>query len=179
MSYAEVDRAYIRHFVGFGAIFLQAEPRLENAITATQSTSDGGARPDSSTENYIKGVLYGTAAVTGTQNGVTPGPASTTGVTFATPASRGLIQIEANIATLDIIMGASKVDSGEVEVDPVRETLRLRSEGRRLAHALARMLGMKGVRADMFSASPVILDDNPFAYDNMEHWRGPTRFFTT
>ena len=42
MSFSELDRTYIRRFVGFGAIFVQAEPRLENAITAVQSTADGG-----------------------------------------------------------------------------------------------------------------------------------------
>ena len=47
----------------------------------------------------------------------------------------------------------------------------LRKEGRRLCHGLARMLGMKGVRADVFSSAPVILDDDPFAYDNLQHWK--------
>src|ERR1035438_174575 len=79
MAYSELDRTYIRHFVGYGAIFLQAEPRLENAITATQSITDAiskGSRPDSSTENYLKSLLYGTAAVCTplTPVGVTQGP---------------------------------------------------------------------------------------------------------
>jgi hypothetical protein len=167
-----MDRVYVRRYVGYGAIFLQAEPRLENAITATQSVADGGSRPDASTENNIKGMLYGVAAVTGTQVGVTPGPASTTGVTFAMPALRGLVQIEANIANQDVFLGALKADGGEVEIDAYREMVRLRQEGRRLCHQLARMLGMKGVRADIFSSSPVITDDDPFAYDNLQHWRG-------
>lgn len=172
MAYAEVDRTWIRKFVGYGAIFLQAEPRLENAITATQSVADGGGRPDSSTENYVKGILYGFAAVTGVA-GVTPGPASTTGVTFATPAVRGLIQIEQMIATQDVFLGAARADGGEVEIDPAREVARLRLEGRRLCHQLARMLGMKGVRADVFSAGPTISDEgDPFAYSDLEHWRG-------
>ena len=172
--YSETDRTYIRRYVGYGAIFLQAEPRLENAIQATMSQADGGGRPDSSTENYIKGLIYGTAAVTGTQTGVTPGSASTTGVTFATPAARGLITIESTIAQQDVFLGAMKADGGEVEIDPVREVKRLRQEGRRLAHSLARMLGMKGVRADVFSSSPVILDSDPFSFSDMESWRrGP------
>ena len=171
MAYIETDRTWIRRFVGYGAIFLQAEPRLENAITATQSTADGGARPDSSTENNIKGLIYGFAAA-GTVAGVTPGAASTTGMSFATPALRGLLAIEAAIATQDVFLGASKADGGEVEIDPAREVFRLRAEGRRLCHQLARMLGMKGVRADMFSAAPVILDDDPFSYSDLGHWRG-------
>jgi len=175
MSYAEVDRTWIRHFVGFGAIYLQAEPRLESAISATQSVADQGTRPDSSTENFIKGLLYGTAS-SGTVNGVTPGPTSTTGMAFVTPATRGMVQIESNIATQDSFLGTMKADGGEVEIDPVRETKRLRSEGRRMAHALARMLGMRGVRADMFSASPVVTDDDPFSYSDMQHWRGTPQF---
>ena len=170
--YAETDRTWIRRYVGYGSIFLQSEPRLENAITATQSIADGGSRPDSSTENNIKGIIYGFAAVTTGTSGVTPGPTSTTGITFNTPALRGLITIENAIANQDVFLGALKADGGEVEIDPAREMVRLRMEGRRLSHQLARMLGMKGVRADMFSASPVITDSDPFAYSDLEHWRG-------
>lgn len=94
---------------------------------------------------------------------------------FATPAVRGLIQIEANIAQQDLFLGAMEADN-EVKIDPVREIKRLRSEGRRLAHALARMLGMRGVRADMFSAAPVVIDDDPFSYSDMQHWRGTPQF---
>jgi hypothetical protein len=172
MAYSETDRTYIRRYCGFGAIFIQAEPRLENAILATQSQADGGTRPDSSTENYIKGLVYGYAAVTSGTAGVTPGPTDTTGTVFNTPGTRGLLQIEQNIANLDAFMGATSVDSGEAQVDSAREGARLRKEGRRLAGMLARMLGMKGVRMDVFSAAPVIDDSDPFAYSDIEHWRG-------
>lgn len=174
MAYAEVDYVWVRHFVGYGAVWIQAEPRLDNALKATQSVADGGGRPDASTENYIKGLIYGTAAVTGTQTGVVPGAVSTTGVVFATPAARGLITIESTIAQQDVFLGAMKADGGEVEIDPAREMKRLRMEGRRLCHALARMLGMKGVRADVFSSSPIILDSDPFSFSDMQSWRrGP------
>jgi len=169
MAYSETDRSWIRKYVGYGAIFLQAEPRLENAITATQSQADGGVRPDASTENYVKGLIYGFAAA-GTVAGVTPGAVSTTGVSFATPAVDGLLAIEAGLTKQSTFLGAGKVD--EVTVDPARESARLRAEGRRLCHSLARMLGMKGVRADIFASSPVIEDDDPFAYSDLEHWRG-------
>ncbi len=173
MSFSELDRTYIRRFVGFGAIFVQAEPRLENAITAVQSTADGGTRPDASTENQIKAYVYGSAAVAGVA-GVTPGGASTTGSTFVQPALRGLLQIEQAIATLDVFMGASAVDGGDTQVDTAREGARLRKEGRRLCGMLARLLGMKGVRMDVFSGSPVVYDGDPFAYSDIEHWRtGP------
>ena len=171
MAYTETDRSWIRKYVGYGAIFLQAEPRLENAILATSSAADGGTRPDSGTENNIKGLIYGYAAVTTGAAGITPGGTVQNGV-INTPAVRGLIAIEASIAQQDTFLGTSQAD--EVKVDPARERASLRKEGRRLAHALARMLGMKGVRADIFSASPVITDDDPFAYSDEMHWRsGP------
>lgn len=169
MAYSELDRTYIRRFVGYGAIFIQAEPRLENAITATQSTVDGGTRPDSSVENQIKGYVYGTAAVSG--GAVTPGGTDQS-TTFAQPALRGLLQIEAAIANLDTFMGASSVDGGDVVVDSARERASLGKQGRRLCGMLARMLGMKGVRMDVFSAGQVVLDSDPFAYSDIEHWRG-------
>lgn len=172
MALTETDRTWARRYVGFGAIFLQAEPRLEAALTNIQSVADGGARPDSSTENSVLGLIYGFAAVTSGTSGVTPGPTSRGATQFNTPALRGLITIEQSIALQDTFLGTQKADGGEVQIDPARETMRLRSEGRRLAHQLARMLGMKGVRADMFSAAPVIIDDDPFSYSDLEHWRG-------
>lgn len=57
MAWTETDRVQIRHYLGFSAIFLQADPRLELAITAVQQVSDGGARPDTSTEAYIRSIL--------------------------------------------------------------------------------------------------------------------------
>lgn len=55
--FTESDRVSIRNYLGFGALWLQADPRLENAITTVQSVADGGTRPDSSTETAIKAVI--------------------------------------------------------------------------------------------------------------------------
>jgi hypothetical protein len=63
MSWTEADRALLRHYMGFGAIFLQADPRLEAALTAVQSAADGGTRPDDSTERLIRGWLAGLARI--------------------------------------------------------------------------------------------------------------------
>lgn len=176
--YVEQDRVWVRKYVGYAAIWIQAEPRLENAITATQSIADGGSRPDSSTENYIKGVIYGFAAVTSAQAGVTPNGSAQNGA-FNTPALRGLVQIDQTIAQQDVFLGASSADGGEVEIDPVVETMRLKQEGRRLCNQLARMLGMRGVRADIFASAPKILDADPWGYaaespfhtTDLLHWR--------
>ena len=64
MAWTESDRATIRHYLGFAAIFLQADPRLELAISSVQSSSDpGGTRPDNSTETQIRGWLADLATV--------------------------------------------------------------------------------------------------------------------
>jgi hypothetical protein len=57
MAWTESDRATLRHYLGFSALFLQADPRLELAITSVQSKADGGTRPDDSTERLIRGWL--------------------------------------------------------------------------------------------------------------------------
>lgn len=57
MAFTETDRTKIRHALGFAAIFLQAEPILESAISSVQSVADGGTRPDNSTELQIKAWL--------------------------------------------------------------------------------------------------------------------------
>ncbi len=57
MAFTETERVQIRRWLGFPAIFQQADPILESAITAVQSTADGGARPDNSTELAIRGYL--------------------------------------------------------------------------------------------------------------------------
>lgn len=88
------------------------------------------------------------------------------------PPTLGLLAIEQQISQLWPIAFINQADNKDAVLDIPRAVALLRKEGRRLAHSLARMLGMRGVRADIFSSAPVIVDDEPFAYDNMEHWRG-------
>lgn len=168
MAVSEVDRTWIRHFGGFGGIFGQADPRLEGAITAIQSVADGGSRPDSSGENYVKALLYGSAAGTGTAGVTISGAAQNT--TFATPAVRGLIQIESQIAQLDTFLGTTEAD--EVKLDSAREMIRLRMEGRRLVYSMCRMLGMTGPRVDVFSSGVTTEDSDPFWADLSPWWNG-------
>lgn len=165
--FSELDRTWIRHFGGWGAIFLQADPRLEAAITAAQSQADGGSRPDSSGENLIKGLIYGKAA-SGTTVGVTPGGAAQN-VVFSTPIVSGLIQIEASIANMDTFLGASKVD--EVDINPAKETIRLKGEGRRLVNSMCLALGLRGPRVDVFgSGKETGTTAWPFFSDESEVW---------
>jgi hypothetical protein len=168
MAYLELDRVYVRRYIGYpGGLWLQSEPRLENAISATQSIADGGTRPDSSAENYIKGLIYGTAAVTG--NPVTPGGTTQT-ATFAQPSQPGLLNIETQLTTMWPFTFATKAD--EADVDTYRGMVQLRAEGRRMCHALAVALGMKGVRRDAFGPGTPVLNDDPFRFDlSLENWR--------
>lgn len=63
MAFTEAERVQIRKYLGFAAIYLQAQPLLENAITAVQSIAEGGSRPDSSTEDEIRRTLVKLQAV--------------------------------------------------------------------------------------------------------------------
>jgi len=166
MAYSEQDRTLIRHFLGYPAIFTQAEPRLENAITATQSLADGGARPDSNTENFIKGLVYGSSSQTGSP--VTPGP-TTQSTTFVMPATIGLLAIEQKMTNMLDVAFVNSADQNEANIDVARGNATLRIEGRRLVNSLARMLATKP-RADIFSSSdvgpesPLFFPDEPAPY---------------
>jgi len=57
MAWAEVDRVQIRMYLGASSMWLQSDSRLESAITNSQAVSDGGTRPDNSTELAMRGVI--------------------------------------------------------------------------------------------------------------------------
>jgi hypothetical protein len=156
--YSEQDRTYVRWYCGWSATFLQAEPRLENAISSTQSIADGGTRPDSNTENLIKGIIYGTNSQTGTGTVVNPGPTAQNSQ-FAMPASFGLLQVDQQLSTLWAVALVRSADKGEQQLDVPRAMAMLRMEGRRLAFRLARALGLKSVRVDVFSSRSAMADD--------------------
>lgn len=138
MAYSELDRVYVRKFLGFSAIFLQGDPRLENALNATQSIADNGVRPDSNTENAIKALLYGQASQAGT-NGVTLGPAAQN-TTFQVPARPGLVNIKNALDGLIPISFVLFADQKEIEIDPARGASILRRMGREMVAELADVL---------------------------------------
>jgi hypothetical protein len=91
--------------------------------------------------------------------------------TLATPAQRGLIQIEASIAQQDVLLGASEVDGGDTKVNSAREMIRLRSEGRRLVNAMCLVLGLRGPRVDVFGTGKATGTTAwPFFSDESEVW---------
>lgn len=63
MAFTEADRAQIRQYVGWTAIFQQAQPLLESAITTLQAKADGGNMVDNSTELLVKGLITQLQAV--------------------------------------------------------------------------------------------------------------------
>lgn len=122
MAFVESSRVQIRLYVGASAIFASLWPALEHAITASQSTSDGGSRPDSSTEDLVKSIIIDLQAV--------------------------------DTARLNLLTKLHAVKVDELEVDAVRGTTMLRSEGRLLVGRLCSTLGMRGPVHDVFSTSP-------------------------
>lgn len=80
MAFVEGDRVQIRRYLGYAAIWLQADPRLEAAITTIQAVADGGSRPDNTSEQECR--LY----------------------------LAKLNDIDQKIENLDDMMGAGKID---------------------------------------------------------------------
>lgn len=143
VQFTESDRVEIRRYLGFGDLYLQQDPRLENAITSAQSVSvQGGTRPTDDAANAIKGVLYGRTTVNGGK-------------------IEGLQDIEARISALSSQAGALQAggDRG-AKLDSAREHARLNARGRQLVHQLARMLDTYP-RSDIFSAAPMLADAMP------------------
>jgi hypothetical protein len=88
------------------------------------------------------------------------------------PATLGLVMIDAQLSAMwGFTFAAGKQD--DATVDTYRGMVQLCREGRRLANRLARMLGMKGVRADMFSPGTPVVDNDPFMYSDLESWMNP------
>lgn len=57
MAFTEADRVQLRKWLGYSALYASRDPILESAITSSQSTADGGSRPDNTTELAIKSYL--------------------------------------------------------------------------------------------------------------------------
>lgn len=62
-TFTEANRVQIRRWLGFSAIFIEADPRLENAIKSVQAVADGGTRSDDSTVLAIKDYLTKLASI--------------------------------------------------------------------------------------------------------------------
>jgi len=146
--FAEPDRVQVRHFMGYAGIFVQADLRLENAMTNVQSEPDGGSRPDDSTVIYILGP--------------------------AIPDGTGLIpqlqDIEAKLQKLWKQAQALEID--ELKVDPARGMRMLRMEGRRLVNGISSMLSTYP-RRDIFSSAAAHPAGTPYPdiYNNLDRFR--------
>jgi hypothetical protein len=110
MAYTEANRVQIRKYLGAGSVYLQLFPKLENAITATQSIADGGVRPDNSTETEV--LSYVTKLQT----------------------------IEVRLEELQIQMAVTQAGKDEVTLNNAQGVSLLRKEGRRMVGVISRML---------------------------------------
>jgi hypothetical protein len=110
MSFTESDRVKIRKYMGAGSVFKQLFPKLENAITAVQSTTDGGSQTDNSTELSILSIIT------------------------------KLETIETKIEGLYCQVQVVEVNKKEVVLNTAQGLYLLRSEGRRMIGVLSRTL---------------------------------------
>lgn len=109
MAFTVAERVQIRMYIGFSNIFLQQDPRLENAITAVQSIADGGVQPTTDAEAMVRAILV------------------------------KLTSNDASIDALADFSGATAADKGDAEIDAAREQARLQSVGRMYIARLCRM----------------------------------------
>ena len=126
MAFTEADRVQIRGFLGYSSQFLQADPRLESAMTNAQSLSDGGTRPNpspSAAENQVRVIIA------------------------------NLQSIDTSMMNLQQFAGVTKADKGEAFIDAAREDARLRALGRMWVHRLARLFDTLPI-SDIYSMAP-------------------------
>lgn len=128
MAFAESDRVQIRLYLGYPQIWVQADPRLESAITNIQSIHDTppGTRPDGP-----------------------PSSAETQAKLLVTQ----LQQVDTSLNLLDSFSGAYEASKATAKVDAAREDARLRAKGRMLVNRLAAIFDTTPGR-DVFSVAP-------------------------
>lgn len=115
-AWTETEKANLRAYLGYPSLFHQYEPRLENAITAVQSTADGGALSSSATQDRMRSVL--------TQ----------------------LATLESKITELQCSYSIMEAGTDNVRLDAGRALFLLRMEGRRLIGQLSIPLGTRPIR---------------------------------
>lgn len=115
-AWTEAEKANLRAYLGFPSLFANYEPRLENAITAVQSTADGGALSSSATQDRMRSVL--------TQ----------------------LATLESKMTELQCSYSIMEAGTDNVKLDAGRALFLLRMEGRRLIGQLSISLGTRPIR---------------------------------
>ena len=134
-AWTEYQRASVRRWLGYGALYLQADPRLETAMTTVLAVSDGGTRPDSSTQQMIIGWL----TLLDGQPGAGSAPAAAS--------------IEGQwLATLPVMFVGS-ADNGSAKTDAIRGLFGLFKVGRLYVRNICFALGFTAPLHDIFSSS--------------------------
>lgn len=107
----EAERVKIRKYLGASSIYKQLFPKLENAITAIQSTADGGSQSTNDTELSVRSILT------------------------------NLDALETKITNLHCTVHVVSAGNKEAVLDAAKGMYMLKSEGRRYIGVLARTLG--------------------------------------
>lgn len=125
VAWSESEKADIRAYLGFPALFHQFEPRLENAIRSVQSVADGGVLNDGgATQERMRDVLS------------------------------QLAEVDCRLRKTQIYGQALSVDGNDIKVDYIRAGIWLRMEGRRLITQLAIPLGTTPIK-DYYTGLPI------------------------
>lgn len=130
-AWTEYQRMSVARWLGYGAVFRQADPRLDAALNSILATSDGGTRPDNSAQLMITGWLKQLDGQPGA--GQDPTATSIEGRIIA-------LRVQAQVGTAD-----------EVKIDPFRGMKHIQKEGRFYVRAIYRMLGFTSPLYDVFS----------------------------
>lgn len=114
-SWTSAEKATLRSYLGYPALFHTFEPRLENAISAVQSTADGGALPDSSTQDRMRLEMAAVAAV------------------------------ETKLDALQCSFSVLEAGTDKVRLDAIRASVYLKAEGRRHIARISDALGTQPI----------------------------------
>lgn len=136
-AWTEAQRVSARKWLGFGNVFLQADPRFETAMNAVLAVADGGTRPDNSAQLAILGYL---AFLDG---GTIP------------PAAGSL---EAQWQALLIQLAVGEAD-GEAKIDAIRALAGVAKIGRFYVRLICYSLGFEKPLVDVFAANPAFNED--------------------
>jgi hypothetical protein len=112
-DYLTSDRVALRSYLGFSSLYLQADPRLENAIDASRAVADGGQQPDNSLQLQVLSFVAACVAC------------------------------DLAIANSRALYGATQAGKGAINIDAAREMGIRRSEGSMYVARLARIFDLE------------------------------------
>ncbi len=133
-DWTEAERAKIRLYLGFPALWHQREPRLENALDTVRAIADGGQQPDAATVTLIRAAMI------------------------------ELASIDSHLSNLRCSVAILSAGTDKVTMDAGRGMAILKQEGRRLITQLAIPLGTQPIRDYYTGLPLRDVNDNPFGF---------------